>query len=147
MDNKKKVPGNTITRDVKYLAEPTGNIYESVVVLYKRANQISLAEKKELKRIEKEMKMKHLLLDAAMGMMPSKMWNGQYTSNGGYLVVKNDGDLVCYHFYNINDVQKYLYVNTKFENGGRKKHKFGNLYHNEEGQVCIKLNLQIRFTH
>lgn len=94
-----------------------------------------------------EMKMKHLLLDAAMGMMPSKMWNGQYTSNGGYLVVKNDGDLVCYHFYNINDVQKYLYVNTKFENGGRKKHKFGNLYHNEEGQVCIKLNLQIRFTH
>ena len=50
MDSKKKVPGNTITRDVKYLAEPTGNIYESVVVLYKRANQISLAEKKELSK-------------------------------------------------------------------------------------------------
>jgi len=48
MDNKKSIPTNTITRDVKYLAEPTGNIYESVVVLYKRANQISLAEKKEL---------------------------------------------------------------------------------------------------
>ena len=51
MENKKKtVPTNTITRDVKYLAEPTGNIYESVVVLYKRANQISLAEKKELNK-------------------------------------------------------------------------------------------------
>lgn len=51
MDNKtKKVPLNTITRDVKYLAEPTGNIYESVVVLYKRANQIALAEKKELNK-------------------------------------------------------------------------------------------------
>lgn len=50
MENKKKVPGNTITRDVKYIAEPTGNIYESVVVLYKRANQISLAEKKELSK-------------------------------------------------------------------------------------------------
>ena len=50
MDNKKKVPTNTITRDVKYLAEPTGNIYESVVVLYKRANQIALAEKKELQK-------------------------------------------------------------------------------------------------
>ncbi|MDO5443041.1 MAG: DNA-directed RNA polymerase subunit omega [Bacteroidia bacterium] len=51
MDNKtKKVPTNTITRDVKYLAEPTGNIYESVVVLYKRANQIALAEKKELNK-------------------------------------------------------------------------------------------------
>ena len=50
-DNKKKqIPTNTITGDVKNLAEPTGNIYESVVVLYKRANQIALAEKKELNK-------------------------------------------------------------------------------------------------
>ena len=53
MDIKKKTPTNTITRDVKYLAEPTGNIYETVVLLSKRANQISLAEKKELaKKLE-----------------------------------------------------------------------------------------------
>lgn len=49
----KKVANNTITRDIKELAAPTGNIYESVVVLYKRANQIALAEKKELaKKLE-----------------------------------------------------------------------------------------------
>ena len=53
MEVKKKTPVNTITRDVKYLAEPTGNIYESVVLLYKRANQIALEEKKELaKKLE-----------------------------------------------------------------------------------------------
>ena len=51
MENKtKKVPTNTITRDTKNLAAPTGNIYESVVILYKRANQIALAEKKELNK-------------------------------------------------------------------------------------------------
>jgi DNA-directed RNA polymerase subunit K/omega len=50
MESKKKIPVNTITRDIKNLAEPTGNIYESVVILYKRANQIALAEKKELQR-------------------------------------------------------------------------------------------------
>ena len=51
MDNtNKKVPQNTITRDVKYLAEPTGNLYETVAILYKRANQIALAEKKELNK-------------------------------------------------------------------------------------------------
>ena len=51
--DKKNVPSNTITRDVKNLAAPTGNIYESVVILYKRANQISVAEKKELtKKLE-----------------------------------------------------------------------------------------------
>lgn len=53
MEVKKKVPSNTITRDIKYLAEPTGNIYETVVLLYKRANQIALADKKELaKKLE-----------------------------------------------------------------------------------------------
>ena len=53
MENKKKIPNNTITRDIKNLAEPTGNIYESVVILYKRANQIAAAEKKELmKKLE-----------------------------------------------------------------------------------------------
>ena len=50
MEAKKKIPNNTITRDIKSLAEPTGNIYESVVVLYKRANQIAAAEKKELQK-------------------------------------------------------------------------------------------------
>ena len=50
---KKSIPTNTITRDVKYLAEPTGNIYETVVILSKRANQIAAAEKKELmKKLE-----------------------------------------------------------------------------------------------
>ena len=44
--DRKKVPTNTVTRDIKYLAEPTGNIY-------KRANQIAAAEKKELtKKLE-----------------------------------------------------------------------------------------------
>ena len=50
---KKKVPQNTVTRDIKNLAAPTGNIYESVVILYKRANQIASAAKKELmKKLE-----------------------------------------------------------------------------------------------
>ena len=49
-NSKKKIPNNTITRDIKNLAAPTGNIYESVVILYKRANQIALAEKKELNK-------------------------------------------------------------------------------------------------
>ena len=49
----KKIPTNTITRDIKNLDDPTGNIYETVVILSKRANQISLAEKKELaKKLE-----------------------------------------------------------------------------------------------
>ena len=47
---KQKVPVNTLTRDLCDLARPTGNIYETVVILSKRANQIEIAEKKELMR-------------------------------------------------------------------------------------------------
>ena len=46
----KKTPVNTLTRDLSDLAAPTGNIYETVVILSKRANQIAIAEKKELTR-------------------------------------------------------------------------------------------------
>ena len=53
MSNTKKVPVNTITRDLCNLAAPTENIYETVVILSKRANQIAIAEKKELtKKLE-----------------------------------------------------------------------------------------------
>ena len=89
-------------------------------------------------------KMKVLLLDAALGMTPAKEWTGQYDANGGYLVVKKDGDIVCYHFYNRNDVEDYLYNNTRFERASRSRYCFGSLY-NEDGEVYIKLNLQIRF--
>lgn len=48
MEIKKQVPNNTITRDLSKLAAPTGNIYESVIIIAKRANQISAEIKQEL---------------------------------------------------------------------------------------------------
>lgn len=92
-----------------------------------------------------EHKMKVLLLDAALGMTPSKEWKGRYDANGGYLVVRRDGEIVCYHFYNRNDVEDYLYHNTRFERGSRTRHNFGSLFRGEDGCVYIRLNLQIRF--
>ncbi len=50
MATTKKVPVNTITRDINTLVTETGNIYETISILSKRANQISMAEKKELMR-------------------------------------------------------------------------------------------------
>ena len=52
-DNKKKVVNTTITRNTALFSQMTGNIYETVAMLTKRANQISVEEKKELhKKIE-----------------------------------------------------------------------------------------------
>lgn len=92
-----------------------------------------------------EHKIKVLLLDTALGMTSAKEWNGHYDANGGYLVVKSDGDIVCYHFYNKNDIEDYLYYNTRFDRASRSRYGFGSLYRGEDGAVYMKLNLQIRF--
>ncbi len=39
---------NTVTRDLRAIEEPTGNLFQSIVVLAKRANQINLDIKEEL---------------------------------------------------------------------------------------------------
>ena len=46
--NQTKVAGNTVTRNLSDLAEPTGNIYESVMVIAKRSNQFAADVKQEL---------------------------------------------------------------------------------------------------
>ena len=51
MDYRKtNAPTNTITRDLIELAEPTGNIYETVAIISKRANQISVEMKQDLEK-------------------------------------------------------------------------------------------------
>lgn len=51
MDFKKtNAPTNTVTRDMKDFRDKTGNVYESIAIMGKRANQISVEIKEELKK-------------------------------------------------------------------------------------------------
>lgn len=51
MDFKKVVaPSNTQTRDIREIEKATGNIYETVMIIAKRANSISLEMKSELNK-------------------------------------------------------------------------------------------------
>ena len=51
MDYKKlKAPTNTVTRNIMDLCNETGNIYESVAIIAKRSNQISVEIKQELNK-------------------------------------------------------------------------------------------------
>jgi DNA-directed RNA polymerase subunit K/omega len=51
MDYKKsKAPVNTVTRNIMDLCQETGNIYESVAIIAKRANQISVQIKEDLSK-------------------------------------------------------------------------------------------------
>ena len=48
MEIKKNIPNNTITRKLVDLDKETGNIYETVNIIARRANQISTELKTEL---------------------------------------------------------------------------------------------------
>lgn len=106
-----------------------------------------------------EYKLKTFLVDAALGMTPETVWTGTYDATGGIIIVKETGDLVCYHIYNRNEFENYLLNNTKLEQastsedennpgfavaGRTKPFKYGWVYE-ENGELFIKLNLQIRF--
>ena len=55
MDYKKsKAPTNTVTHNLMDFCEGTDNIYESVAIMSKRANQISVKTKEDLSRKLKE---------------------------------------------------------------------------------------------
>ena len=91
-----------------------------------------------------EYKIKRFLTDVALGMMPSKVWGGLYDATGGYLIVKEDGEILCYHIYNRNQFEDYLFHNTKLETASSTRHDFGKVF-SEGENLYFKLNLQIRF--
>lgn len=91
-----------------------------------------------------EYKVKKFLCSVALGMMPSKEWDGHDEANGGYVIVKKDGDVLAYHLYNRGAFETYLLNNTKLERGSTSRHGFAFIY-KEHDKYFINLNLQIRF--
>lgn len=89
-------------------------------------------------------KFKKLLTECALGMLPAKVWDGTADATGGYIIVREDGEVLCYHLFNRNEFENYLLTNTKFETASTSRHKFGSIY-KENGEYFIKLNLQVRF--
>lgn len=91
-----------------------------------------------------EYKFKKFLCSVALGMMPSKAWDGHDEANGGYVIVKEDGDVLAYHLYNRGAFEAYLLNNTKLERASTSRHGFASIYKEAE-RYYISLNLQIRF--
>lgn len=89
-------------------------------------------------------KIKKFLCAVALGMMPSKKWDGRDEANGGYIIVKESGEVLAYHLYNRNYFENYLLNNTRLETASTTKHKYGSVYE-EDGKKYFNLNLQVRF--
>lgn len=89
-------------------------------------------------------KVKRLLVSVALGMMPATPWDGKIDANGGYLIVKDDGEILCYHFYDRNRFEDYLYSNAYLERSSTSRHKYASILREDDGSLSFKLNLQVR---
>lgn len=90
-------------------------------------------------------KFKKLLCAWALGLTPERTdWTGIEDANGGYITVKSDGSIVCYHLYNRADFEQYLFDYTYFDKPSTSKYNYFDIY--KENKVYkIKLCLQVRF--
>jgi hypothetical protein len=89
-------------------------------------------------------KFKKLVCASALGMTPGKVWNGLDTATGGYIIIKRDGDVLCYHLYNRNFFEEYLLNNTRFDRPSSSRYDYGYVFE-KDNETFIDLNVQIRF--
>ena len=120
---------------VSYYSRDASKISELVEIVFSKGNS---------KNEQAAYKIEEFLSLMALGMMPNTEWNGDLTSLGGIILVKKDGDVLCYYLYNLDDFKKYLLKNTKLETPSTSRYGIGHVIE-ENGRCFIKLNLQVRF--
>lgn len=145
----------TLEFNLKMVTSEMPDIFASMMENYYKGKSYMLSELIDIiadngivntmdNRVYLRHKTKELLTNIALGMVPNTMWTGDYEATGGYIIVKDDGDVVCYHIYNQNAFRNYMLKNTRFDTPSKSKHGFGTIY-DENGEQYVKLNVQIRF--
>ncbi|MDE6309030.1 MAG: HpaII family restriction endonuclease [Muribaculaceae bacterium] len=89
-------------------------------------------------------KIAQLLLCTFTGMRLGSQWNGRQEVNGGYIVVKNDGDVVAFHSTIADEFKDFLVAKIIMESPSHSRHKDMFIY-KENGKYYLKLALQLRF--
>ena len=149
-----KVDSQIFNKNLRMIDTALPNILADILLTYysNTANSVSrlceiegLNNNFELDCKGVSYKIKTFLRAIALGMVPSKEWDTYLSSYGGYIVVKDNGELVCYHLYNDDEFKDYLFNNTKLDTPSTSRHNFGSIYQ-EDGKLYIRLNIQIRFT-
>ena len=90
-------------------------------------------------------KFKTLLLDTALGMIPSKPWDGSHGAWGLINILK-DGSVTCIPATARDELREYLFSSSKIDTPQKKSYPNG-LYgvHFEGYRKYLNLNFQIRY--
>jgi type II restriction enzyme len=90
-------------------------------------------------------KIAHMLLCIFTGLRLGSKWDGRQSVNGGYIVVKNNGDVVAFHSTISDEFKDFLVAKMHMESPSHSRHKDMVIY-KEDGRYFIKLALQLRFS-
>ena len=91
-----------------------------------------------------EKAIKDFLMAGFTGMTAGKVWDGREQVNGGYIVVMDDGDVICYHSNDRESFRDYLYRNTFFEYVSADKYIWSRII-KIENEYYLPLNVSVRF--
>lgn len=89
-------------------------------------------------------KIAHMLLCTFTGMRLGSKWNGRQEVNGGYIVVKNNGDVVAFHSTIADEFKDFLVEKILMESPSHSRHKDMIIYKDND-KYYLKLALQLRF--
>lgn len=94
-----------------------------------------------------EKAVKDFLMAGFTGMTAGYKWDGKEQVNGGYIVVMDDGDVICYHSNDRENFRDYLYRNTYFEYVSADKYHWSRIIKIND-EYYLPLNISVRFcTH
>mgnify|MGYP000547623302 CR=1 FL=1 len=89
-------------------------------------------------------KLKEFLAASALGMVPSKEWDGKHPVHGGYIVVGENGELLVLSAEKGDDFRDYLFERSSFDTPSSSKFEVCSLASVSDG-TSMTLTLQVRF--
>ncbi len=85
-----------------------------------------------------------LLYDMFTGMRLARPWDGRSSVNGGYIIAKNDGEVLAYHSCMADEFKDFLVERLGLESPSATRHNYMQIY-KDGGRYYLNLNLQVRF--
>lgn len=139
-------------------------IRESMPAFWAYAVKVAILDKQSIKDIPKicelaerenplgykhvdlyEKVFKDFLFAAFSGMTAGLPWDGAEQVNGGYIVVKSNGEVLCYHANDREDFRNYLFNTTHLEYVSCSKYKWGFVEKDESGRWILPAMASVRF--
>ena len=126
----------------EFFVNRTSSVKQNIANIHRAGKLNTLINYGDLPALE--IKIKNLLISVLLGFFPGKKWDGNLESNGT-IVVKENGEQVGFHIIDMLSLKDYLFENIKFDTPFMKRHRYGSLFIEKQGNVFFKLNLQLRF--